>query len=468
MTYAAEAAVLGALLKQPDLMDECHLKPEEFVADERHSLIMESLRFSYDQDGTIDIAIMGSRSGKNLMKIGGPTYLLQLRDACYTTAHFGHYQSIIRNAYIKRRAAEELQGIVNSGMSDDDLGAAELVANGMSALEELAEMTKAGDKERGLRHISSHLKGHDDKIIERKKKRGMTGTKTVSPHLDKITGGHQRGDLDIYAARPSMGKTALFVNEMNKAAAEGTTVAFFSLEMTADQVIDRFVCSRANIENSKMRSGDFDDSDWERYSFARDEFDNLPIYIDDESATLQDIRRKVKALIKEHGDNLVIYIDYLQLVDPGRNFKEPHMGTAYVSKGLKAIARSLNVPVVAISAVGRAVEQRQDKRPMMSDLRESGSIESDADIIAFLYRDDYYNHDSEKKGIVEIILAKGRNVGIGTVEMAFLKQYGKFVDLDYSGQAPNGGGNVKNTGQNQQRRGVRGAPWQNRKGSSDD
>ncbi|MGO4181836.1 replicative DNA helicase [Paenibacillus sp. TAF43_2] len=464
--YQAEAAVLGAIIKNGQLMDECVLAPEEFISDERHPLIMEYLRFTFEQDGKIDFVTMAKRSGKKLMRMGGFEYLTKLSESVPIVDNFAQHMRIVRDSYIVRRTQDAMEGISAAGRNED-VDSTKLLADAKAALEEISDL-QVKEKDTGLKHVSKYMDGHADKIIERKKKRGVTGSKTVSVKLDKMTGGHQKGDLDIYAARPSMGKTALIVNEMITAARGGTAVAFYSLEMSAELIIDRFLCSLANIDNSKMRSGDFDDSDWERYSFAVDEFLKLPIYIDDTSGiTLQNIRKELKELLKLHSD-IAAYVDYLQLVQPGRNFKEPRDCVAYVSKGLKATAKTLDVAMIAISAVGRECEKRVDKRPMMSDLRESGSIESDADNLIFLYRDDYYDPESEDKGIVELIIAKGRNVGVGKLKMAFLKQYGKFLDLDYSGQGPKQGGDhvKKDSGSNQQRRGVRTDSGSYRKGSS--
>jgi replicative DNA helicase len=428
--YEAEAAVLGTLVKYSEYMDECYLGPEEFSADPRHSLVMKYIRHCWEQDGAIDPMLMIKHSGEKIERIGGLSYLIELTKWCFTPANFDKYQRSVRNAYIAKKMSDVAIGIAEAGAADGADGA-KLLFEAKAAMDEISELT-VKDKGQGLKHVAHLMEGHADKIIERKKQRGITGTKTVSRKLDRLIGGHQKGDLDIYAARPSMGKTALIINEMIAAARGGTTVAFFSLEMTGALIIDRFLCALANIENAKMRTGDFDDSDWERYSFAVDEFLKLPIYVDDTSGIkLQDIRKETKTLIKERGE-VVVYIDYLQLVNPGKTFKEPRDGVKHVSGGLKLMARTLEVPVVAISAVGRDCEKRVDKRPMMSDLRDSGSIESDADVLVFLYRDEYYNADTDDKGIVELIVPKGRNVGVGKVKMAFLKQYGKFSDIDHA------------------------------------
>lgn len=218
-------------------------------------------------------------------------------------------------------------------------------------------------------------------------------------------------------------------NHAYKNKIEGSAAAIFSLEMDRKKITERAVCAFGNIDSRKLNAGELDEDDWERWRIAKSRLDDLPIFIDDTPGiTVQQIDRKVKKLVSEY-PNLTVYIDFLQLINPGKKFKEERDGVKYVSQQLKQIARKYNVPVVAISAVGRGCEQRQDKRPMMSDLRESGSIESDADIIIFLYRDDYYNPETQKKGIIELIIAKGRNVGTGLVEMIYLRDKSRFINI---------------------------------------
>lgn len=426
--FEAEVFVLGSILIEPDLIYECYIQPEEFLDLEagRHRLIMEYFRYLADNDKPIDLLVMAETSGKNLSKIGGISYLSQLRESVPTVANFGYYQSIVRKSYIKRRASRTMRDLAEIGEGDVD--ANEYAGTIQAAAEDIADLAES--EQRDVVKMSDVLQGHEKVILKRREQQGITGSKTASVELDQMTGGHQDGDLEIIAARPSMGKTAYVVNDMIASARGGRPVALFSLEMAADKISERAICAIGNIDGTKMRTGNLGDLDWERWSYAMEELERLPIYIDDTPGlTLQQIGAKVKRLKKQH-PRLVVYIDFLQLVDPGRKFSKDHEGVAFVSKGLKRIARKNNCPVIAISAVGRSVEQRQDKRPMMSDLRESGSIESDADIVLFLYRDDYYNADSSKKGIVELILAKGRNVGTGTVEMAFNKKTGRFLDID--------------------------------------
>lgn len=426
----AEQAFLGSLIFQPDLIDDCYIQPNEFVEDERHGLILETLQYCYEMNNTIDVLLITQAAGKNIGKIGGPAYLYQLFDSVPSASHFNHYQSIIRNSYIQRETAETFRLMYET--TKDGIDVKEHLSKAQSRLEELQEMAEKQD-DAGLRHMGSTLKGHEKIIKERATKKGMTGARTVSREIDRMTGGHQPGDYEVVAARPSIGKTAEMVGDsIRTSTGGGVASAVFSAEMAEIQITERFICALAHLDSTKMRSGMFTDEDWTRYSHARDELDRLPIYITDRpDMTVQFIRSEVKKLKKKH-DTIIVYVDYIQIIKGGKKFKDTREEVAYVSRQLKLIARTLGVTVVALSQLSRKVEERQDKRPMMSDLGESGAIERDADIITFLYRDDYYNKESEKKNIVELIIAKGRNVGTGTVEMVFQKSIGKFIDIDRS------------------------------------
>ncbi|MEK5477537.1 replicative DNA helicase [Paenibacillus sp. FSL R5-0407] len=433
--YEAESSVLGSFLLQPDLMDSCYLSPDDFIADDRHSLIFEYMKFVYEKDGTIDLTLMASRSGNRLARMGGISYLSQLSSSVPSLSGFAKYQAIIRNGYIQRKSTELMEAMAARGV-EDGIDVHKHLAETRSKLEELAELAPRVEGT-GLVKMSDVLVDHISDLQERAKKKGMTGPPTLSKKLDRMTGGHQKGDFEIIAARPSMGKTAYMGNDAIAAGRAGAVVGIFSAEMASITVTERFICSLGNLDSHKMRSGGFSDEDWERYSHARDELERLPIYIDETpGATLHHIRSETKRLVKDNpGCPIVIYIDYLQLISSGIHFQNRSEEVAYVSRNLKLMGRQYGITVIALAQLSRNVEQRPDKRPMLSDLRESGSLEQDADIITFIYRDDYYNKDSEKKGIAEIIIAKGRNIGIGTVEMAFLKQFSKFADIEYEKKA---------------------------------
>lgn len=247
-----------------------------------------------------------------------------------------------------------------------------------------------------------------------------------------MTAGFQRNDLIIVGARPSVGKTAFALNiAQNVATKTGENVAIFSLEMGAEQLVMRMLCAEGNIDAQRLRTGSLTDEDWGKLTMAMGSLSNAGIYIDDTPGVrVQDIRSKCRRLKQEHGIGMIL-IDYLQLIlGSGRSGENRQQEVSEISRSLKQLARELEVPVIALSQLSRGVEQRQDKRPMMSDIRESGSIEQDADIVAFLYRDDYYDKESENKNIIEIIIAKQRNGPTGTVSLAFVKEYNKFVNLE--------------------------------------
>lgn len=264
------------------------------------------------------------------------------------------------------------------------------------------------------------------------RKGDITGLETGFRELDKMTAGFQRNDLIIVAARPSVGKTAFALNiAQNVATKTGENIAIFSLEMGAEQLVMRMLCAEGNINSQRLRTGTLTDEDWGKLTMAMGSLSNAGIFIDDTPGIrISEIRSKCRRLKQEHGLGMVV-IDYLQLIQgSGRPGENRQQEVSEISRSLKELARELEVPVIALSQLSRGVEQRQDKRPMMSDIRESGSIEQDADIVAFLYRDDYYNKESENKDIIEIIIAKQRNGPVGTVELAFIKEYNKFVNLE--------------------------------------
>jgi replicative DNA helicase len=262
-------------------------------------------------------------------------------------------------------------------------------------------------------------------------KGNLTGVPTFFKELDRITSGWQASDLIIIAARPSMGKTALVLNMAQNAAIKaGVPVALFSLEMSKEQLVQRILCSEAMVDQQRVRTGELLDSDWPKLTQAVGPLSEAPIFIDDTvGISLAELRSKARRLKMEQGLGLII-IDYLQLMTVGKRMESRQQEVAHISRGLKGVARELSVPVIALSQLNRGVEQRQDKRPILSDLLESGAIEADADVISFIYRDEYYHPESDKKGIAEIIIAKHRNGPVGTVELGYLKEFTKFVNLE--------------------------------------
>ncbi|MNW41736.1 Replicative DNA helicase [compost metagenome] len=427
MSVEAEQYVLGALLQNHELMDDCYLQPSDFSADGLNRMVMKTLRWAHEnltgQPGIknpFDIPAMTERYSKTISMAGGPSYLLSLKDSVPTLANFGFYQQLVRKASIQREATQALTDALQAG--DVDLN---IIKDKMERLQELQSQGIADGWER----VSDVLEGHHKEIMGRGSRSGITGAKTASEDLDEMGGGHQNGTFTIVAARPSIGKTAYIVNDSKSAAMTGYTVGMFSAEMSSKEVAERYICALSGIDARKVQKGRLTENDWSNYDKALDMLDELPIYIDDTPGmTIEYIWRQTKAMKKKH-PKLIVYVDYLQLIESEKNFSQSNETVNHVSKQLKRLAKTFDVPVVAISSVGRKCEERNDKRPMMSDLRESGKIEFDADVIIFLYRDDYYYPDTPLKGIIELIVAKGRNIGTGTVKMFFNRKNGRFANL---------------------------------------
>ena len=259
----------------------------------------------------------------------------------------------------------------------------------------------------------------------------LTGVPTGFYDLDNMTSGLQKSDLIILAARPSMGKTALALNiAQNVALKAQKTVAIFSLEMSKEQLVQRMLCSEAEVDTHKLKTGNMHASDWEKLTIAMNHFADAPLYIDDKpGATVMEVRAKCRRLAMERKEIGLVVIDYLQLMEGG-NKEDRNQQISGISRGLKSLARELNVPVIALSQLSRAVESRPDKHPMMSDLRESGAIEQDADIIMFIYRDEYYNKENtENRGKAEVIIAKHRNGAVGSIDLLFQGSITKFKNI---------------------------------------
>jgi len=429
MLLEVETSLLGTLIQSPDWMADLYIQPQELACDERHKLILATIVDCYEQYDTFNLLFLAERSGANINKIGGITYLSQLeRSVIPNVTHLAYYQSIIRKAYIQRESAEVIKNMYEA-TKDGQEPDPEFMAQANERLEELSDLGSK-NKGSGVVDMKELLDGHVEELNERRMNNGMMGSRTLSREVDKLTGGHRPEDFEVVAARPSMGKTAYIVNDAIESKKDGKVPLILSAEMTKKQIMERLICSLANLDNNKMKTGMMDSKDWERYNYAANIIEQGGFLIDDTAGMdVPYIRGLVKKLIKQF-PNLIVYVDYLQLIKGGRSFPSRREEVDYVSRSFKLLARKYKITVVALAQLNRGVEDRQDKRPMMSDIKESGGIEQDADIITFLYRDDYYHKDSEEKGIAEIIIAKGRNVGIGTVKMLFKKEIGKFIDID--------------------------------------
>ncbi|MEW4372421.1 replicative DNA helicase [Paenibacillus kandeliae] len=427
----AEQAVLGAILLQAEALISVmeRVDTEDFY-DKSHQLIYDAMVNLGEENQPIDLITLTSllQDRSQLEDIGGVSYLAKLANAVPTAANVDYYAQIIEEKSMLRRLIRTATQIVSEGYTGgEDVG------------------SMLGDAERKILEISNRRTGSGfiairdvlmevfEKVETLSENSGnTTGIPTGFIDLDKMTAGFQRSDLIIVAARPSVGKTAFALNiAQNVAVRAKETVAIFSLEMSAAQLVQRMICAEANLDASVMRTGDFKEEDWMKLTMGIASLSESEIYIDDTPGIMvSEIRAKCRRLQKEKGLGMIV-IDYLQLISGrGKAGENRQQEVSEISRTLKQIARELHVPVIALSQLSRGVEQRQDKRPMMSDLRESGSIEQDADIVSFLYRDDYYNQETEKKNIIEIIIAKQRNGPVGTVELVFLKNFNKFVNYE--------------------------------------
>ncbi|MGG3278825.1 replicative DNA helicase [Paenibacillus solani] len=429
-----EQAVLGSILLDEAAYDQAEeiLQGGEFY-EQDHARIFRAMRQLRTEEQPIDILSLTAQlqDSEELEKVGGVSYLSRIAASVPTSANVSYYAGRVQEMFLRRQAVDVAFNLLrNAGEEQDVKG---FIAMAETAVSKLSDQTVAA---REFVTMSDVLMQVWDEAEERYKtkdiNRGVTGTPSGFADLDRMTAGFQKNDLIIVAARPSVGKTAFALNiAQNVGIHAKETVAVFSLEMSAGQLVQRMICAEGQIDASRMRSGRFEDDDWEKMSSAVGLLSGADIHIDDTPGiTVNEIRAKCRRLKKEKGLGMIL-IDYLQLIQGnGRRGANRQEEVSQISRTLKQIARELEVPVIALSQLSRGVEQRQDKRPMMSDLRESGSIEQDADIVAFLYRDDYYNQESEKKNLIEIIIAKQRNGPVGTVELVFLKNFNKFVNYE--------------------------------------
>ncbi|MEH7085469.1 replicative DNA helicase [Neobacillus drentensis] len=427
----AEQAVLGAIFLEPSslvLASEI-LIPEDFYR-AAHQKIFNVMLTLNDQGKAVDLVTVTEElaAAKLIEDTGGVSYLGELAASVPTAANIEYYARIVEEKSLLRRLIRTATNIASDGYSREDEVEA-LLSEAEKNIMAVAQRKNAG----AFHNIKDVLVRTYDNIEEMHNRVGdITGISTGFAELDRMTAGFQRNDLIIVGARPSVGKTAFALNiAANVATKTGENVAIFSLEMGAEQLVMRMLCSEGNIDAQRLRTGSLTDEDWGKLTMAMGSLSNSGIFIDDTPGVrISDIRSKCRRLQQEHGLGMIL-IDYLQLIlGSGRSGENRQQEVSEISRSLKQLARELKVPVIALSQLSRGVEQRQDKRPMMSDIRESGSIEQDADIVAFLYRDDYYDKESENKNIIEIIIAKQRNGPTGTVSLAFVKEYNKFVNLE--------------------------------------
>jgi len=434
----AEQSVLGGVLIDPEALNKIVdiVEPDDFYRED-HKAIYQIVLDLYERNEPIDLlTVSSSARDKGLMeKIGGASNLSRLVDVMPTSANIAQYARMVKEKALLRNLMNTATGIVERGYQvDTDVD--NFIDDAEKLIFQISEK-----KYRPSFYAIKDLVMENVKVIERlcEKKQTVTGVPTGFTELDKMTGGLQRSDLIIVAGRPSMGKTALCLNIAQHVALVngGVPVGIFSLEMSKEQLVMRLLSSEAEIEFSKLRSGIVKDEEWRHLGAAAGRLYTAPIYIDDTPAlSILELRARARRLKKEHGLELLV-VDYLQLMrgrtsSPDRREQE----ISEISRFLKALAKELNIPVVAISQLNRMVEQREDKRPRLADLRESGAIEQDADVILFIYRDEVYNRNSERKGLAEIIIGKQRNGPTGQIETAFQAAYTTFRNYSSAEHEP--------------------------------
>ncbi|NBV99274.1 MAG: replicative DNA helicase [Proteobacteria bacterium] len=424
----AEQAVLGAVLADAQcLMRVLDLiRNRDFFYKKAHQLIYEGfLRLSEKSDNIDLVTVSEHLKNKNeLEEVGGRSYLAELTSAAPVSANAEYYAKIVKEKFTLRSMILAGNRIVELGHHTDE-DTEILVDKAEQIIFELAQ-NKARES---LVHIENVLTTSWEQLEERAaNKNSLTGLNTGFYDLNSFTSGLQKSDLIILAARPSMGKTALALNiAENVALLNRSPVAIFSLEMGKEQLVQRLLCSRAEIDSSRVRTGQLRDDDWAKLGSAMGELGEAPIFIDDSAGvTVMELRGKCRRLKAQHGDLGLVIIDYLQLIEGRSNNDNRVNQMGEISRGLKLLARELNVPIIALSQLSRAVESRQDKRPMLSDLRDSGAIEQDADIVLMIYRDEYYNPETEKAGIADLIIAKQRSGPVGSLELVFQSNITKF------------------------------------------
>ena len=432
----AEQSVLGAMLIDKEAIAKATeiLSAEDFYR-EAHRVIFSAMLEIYNKNEAVDMITVTDilRRDNKLEDVGGIAYITRLANVVLTAANVKYHAEIVAEKSVLRQLVKVSTEIAAMGYeANDEVGV--LLDTAESRILEISNRKKRAD----FTPISAVLMDsvqNIEKLLNNKG--GLTGIPTGFNDLDKLTSGLHPSDFIILAARPSMGKTALALNIVQNVAlrahkrvgGDPRSVAFFSLEMSKEQLVNRMLCAEANIDSQRLRIGEMKEDDWTHLWDACDVMSKAKIYIDDTAGiTVMDMRSRARRLKAEHGLDLIV-VDYLQLMQGSgkRNTSgDRQQEVSEISRSLKALARELDVPVLALSQLSRGVEARQVKRPMLSDLRESGSLEQDADIVAFLYREDYYNPETENKH-TELIIAKHRNGPVDTVNLFFHKQFTKFV-----------------------------------------
>ncbi|MCY9003301.1 replicative DNA helicase [Peribacillus frigoritolerans] len=420
-----EKSYLGILLAEPGLIKDAKIKPFQLSPGKNFNVLW-TLQDLDEKGIPIDFVTVMERVGrKNIEKIGGPDYLGDLAASVPSTASFTYYEKVLHEYWQRREAITIANQIKESALSGEPPVVIQTGINNLMRLEDNSTDDDDGSIKDDLVAVYDELETPKGEI---------TGMPTGFTELDRMTAGLQKQDLIVIAARPSVGKTAFALNIAEGVAKQKQfAVGFFSLEMGRKQLLKRMISSNGRINAQHIRTSNLVDKDWGKLTGAMGDVSNLNLRIfDNPGITVNQIWAKVRKMKRDfEGKDILVIIDYLQLITGSTKHKGNRMQEiSEISRMLKHLARELDVCVIALSQLSRAVEQRQDKRPMMSDIRESGQIEQDADVIGFLYRDDYYDKESESKNIIEIIIGKQRNGPIGTISLAFIKEYGVFLNLE--------------------------------------
>ena len=438
----AEQSVLGGLLLENEALDRIAdiLNQADFYRHD-HRLIYTHIAKLIEQNRPADIVTVAEslENSAELSSVGGIAYLGALAQNTPTAANIRRYAEIVRERSIMRKLVEVGSAIAESAYNPQGREAKQLLDEAEAKIFQIAESgNRSSQGFVNIQTLLPQVANRIDFLYQRENQGSVTGIPTGFDDLDDKTSGFQPGDLIIVAGRPSMGKTAFSLNIAENVALDSKkAVAVFSMEMGATQLATRMIGSVGRLDQHRMRSGNLEDDDWERLTAALGKLNDASIFID-EGAGLSsfDVRARARRLSRQTGGLGLIVVDYLQLMsgNTGRASENRATEISEISRSLKSLAKELEVPVVALSQLNRSVEQRPDKRPVMSDLRESGAIEQDADLILFIYRDEVYNPDSEDKGTAEIIIAKQRNGPIGRVRLTFLGQHTRFENFS-SGNA---------------------------------
>ncbi|MQS45011.1 replicative DNA helicase [Companilactobacillus mishanensis] len=438
----AEQAVLGAVFLSKDALTEAmeYLEPEDFYQHANQLVFQAMVSINDRDDGPVDVVTIQDELNRSnqLEDVGGIVYLADLANAVPTAANTEYYAKIVKQKSV-------LRGLINA--------ATKIVNRSFDENEDLDSIIDASERDimdvsenrshQGFRKISDVVKSsfaEIDKLYDQKS--DVTGLSTGYKDLDAMTTGLHPDELIILAARPGVGKTAFALNLVENAAVKDhATVAMFSLEMSAESLVNRMLCSTGSIDANALRTGQLDESQWNSLVVAMGSLSTTNVYIDDTPGVkMAEIRSKCRRLLKESGKLDMVVVDYLQLIE-GTGQENRQQEVSVISRNMKKLAKELHCPIIALSQLSRGVEARQDKRPMLSDIRESGSIEQDADIVSFLYRDDYYrdededgnsepqNDEDQDVGEVEVIIAKNRSGPRGTAKLLFVKSYNKFSSI---------------------------------------